>query len=134
MFDKIAKTLRLKNRPLYMHVRRGTTRNFFTSQAAAKKEEVALPPQKNSSFSSLTFVTGIGLNQEILPQNQDRLFLIVQNNDATNNCWLSFGAPADATGLIVPPLGTLIIDQHAPVNSINVYATAVVTLTVIEGK
>jgi hypothetical protein len=76
-------------------------------------------------------------SEVMLAPDYDREFLFIQNNDATGNVWLAFGAPAQVgVGIyLAAGGGGMLLDNHVPTAQLNAIGSisSNANITVITG-
>ncbi len=79
--------------------------------------------QNNTSYTSYPFVIGTAQGStQIVPQNQKRMWLMIQNQSSGSDMYVNFSTGAGVNNGILLGAGVgLVIDYNPPNNSINVF-------------
>lgn len=87
------------------------------------------------SAASQTVVTVTSTSTQFLSLRANRRFLIIQNNDATGNVFVNFGAAATTAHIKVIPGANLFLDSNTPITELHMIGSIASNpnVVVIEG-
>lgn len=108
----------------------------FKSDGSGRLQVTISGSSGGSATYTQSVITVTSASQQFLAVNTSRKFLFIQNNDATGNVHVNFGATATTAHLKIAPGGHLLVDSAIPTSTITAIGSIAsnTNVVLIEGQ